>query len=297
MELKKIEVLEELNRDTGLRPVLSASADLRLLQTLHRPHGLEARVTTSGRRAFSGSGASVAVLTVCLAGMSLLAAGPTTTPSMVPATQPAVMPQNSSPQNSNNSSRRDRNSRRGRGNRDSSAAVVLAADPYAILDTRSIFIKGDQRTAGSGPRSTGENASGGIFPNRQASALIFNGVILVNDEALAMVEDSATGTVVKVHAGDQISGGKVTGITFGDLAYEANGQMKHVEIGQNLEGRAPSNDSYSSATTAAPTSMSAGGAPAGGGVTSPPGSSTSGMSPDDILAKLKARRAAESGGK
>jgi hypothetical protein len=105
-----------------------------------------------------------------------------------------------------------------------------------------------------------------------------------------------------VHAGDLISGGRVTGITFGDLAYEANGQTKHVEIGQNLEGQAPSSSSYTPPMAAGPTSMPAGGAPmvgapAGGPVTSPPGSSTAGMSQDDILAKLKARRAAEAAGK
>lgn len=178
--------------------------------------------------------------------------------------------------------------------------MVSASDPYAVLDTRSIFIKGDQTTASSAPRVIGDIGSGGFLPNRQASALIFNGVILVNDEALAMIEDSYTGNVVKVHAGDLISGGRVTGITFGDLAYEASGQTRHVEIGQTLEGQAPSSSSYSPPVAAGPTSMPAGGLPAtgtpAGPVTSSPGSSTAGLSQDDILAKLKARRAAEAAG-
>jgi hypothetical protein len=248
----------------------------------------------------------IAVWTVVgtVAGISVvMAAGPATAPALAsavspataPSTQPAMKAQASSSDNSNNS-RQGRNNRRTRGNRDSSATpVILASDPYAVLDTRSIFIKGDQTTASNAPRSIGDNASGAIFPGRQASALVFNGVILINDEALAMVEDSNSGVVVKVHAGDLISGGRVTGITFGDLAYEANGQIKHVEIGQNLEGRVPSSSGYSGAPVAAPTSMPAG-APAGGAVASPPGSSTSGMSLTDIEAKLKARRAAESSG-
>jgi hypothetical protein len=236
-------------------------------------------------------------------------AAPTTVPAVMavaapatrasaPATQPAAKPVTAS-SDSSSSSRRDRGNRHSRGSRESSATPVISnSDPYAVLDTRSIFIKGNQTIAGSGPRSSGESSSGSsIFPNRQASALIFNGVILVNGEALAMVEDSNSGTVVRVHAGDSISGGRVTGITFDDLAYEASGQTKHVEIGQNLEGQAASSSGYSNSPVAgAPTTMPAGG-PTPAGVTSPPGSSTSGMSQEDILAKLKARRAAESAGK
>ena len=239
---------------------------------------------------------------VAAGGLMLCGAGPATVPAAQPVASNAPAAQSADSSNNDRNNNNNRRNRRGRGNnRDSSAPVILAADPYAVLQTRSIFIKGDQRVAGTnGPRSTGDNAQVGYFRTTQASALIFNGVILVNDEPEALVEDTGSGTVVRVRAGDPISGGRVSAITFGDLSYEVAGRSKHVEIGQTLEGQAPSSSSYSSGSSAAPTSMPAGGAPTGGppagGAVSPPGSSTSNLSPDDILARLKARRAAESSG-
>jgi hypothetical protein len=168
-----------------------------------------------------------------------------------------------------------------------------------VLQTRSIFVKGNQ-TVAADSRSAFIPPSGPLG-GKPESSLVFNGVIVVNDEADALVEDLSTHEVVKVRTGDAIAGGKVSGISFDDLAYLAKGRTLHVTIGQNLEG-------VTADTSALPPSpaISTPTAPAAGGGAPQPVGTPAAVAPavpgetstDDILAKMKARRAAEqSGGK
>jgi hypothetical protein len=177
------------------------------------------------------------------AALILKGAGPTTAPQTTPANHPAAVAApatkpavSAAPlaSSNDNSSNRNRSGRRNRGGRSDSSGAIAGADPYSVLQSRSIFVKGNQ-TVASDSRPPAPQLNGPLSGRPEAS-LVFNGVIIVNDEADAMVEDLSTQIVTKVRTGDPIAGGRVSGISFDDLAYSANGRTLHVAIGQNLEG-------------------------------------------------------------
>jgi len=146
---------------------------------------------------------------------------------------------------------------------------------FAMLLTRSIFKKGPQQIVDPG-------APGSAPATRPAEVvapehnLVFNGVTEA-DAATALVEDTAGHKVNKLHVGDAIASGKVTGIDFDSLEYTVNGKARRIEIGQNLEG-----------TVAAPTSGPAVFGASGG--TSSGDSGTSGGASNSILEKMRQRR-------
>jgi hypothetical protein len=189
--------------------------------------------------------------------------------------------------------RRERSSRRGR-NRGESSGMLVSTDPYAVLRSRSIFVKGDQTITSDSSPGRSNTDSGGLS-GHPGSALVFNGVIMVGDQANAMIEDTGSNQVSLVKAGDPIAAGKVSAITFDDLTYEVNGQEKHVSLGQNMDGVVPA-----TVAAAAPTTMPGGGSPptdgsgASAGASGPP-SSGSGASPEEILARMRAKRNQELG--
>ena len=198
----------------------------------------------------------------------------------------------------NNRRNRDRTGRDRNGN--GNQYSILASDPYAVLRTRSIFVKGNQALQPEGPRNP-STASEGRFSKTPEELLVFNGVIMVGDEYNALIEDTQQNTSSMVRAGESISAalGKITAINFDSLTYVSNSGSKNVSIGQNLMGMVPSVSSYPTPSAgSAPTGGPPGpGAPAGGpggvtgGAAPPPGSS----SPEDILARLKAKRLQELG--
>jgi hypothetical protein len=133
--------------------------------------------------------------------------------------------------------------------------------------------------------------------------LVFNGVIVVDNQANAMVEDQAQLKTYLVQSGDAVSHGKVSAISFDSLTYEANGTSTPVLLGQNLLGQYPiALAAVPPPAPAAPTSQPAGapvapgtadsGTPAAG---PPAAAAPGGSSPDDILAKLRAKRNQELG--
>lgn len=232
------------------------------------------------------------------------AAAPTTAPVVRTAAPVVPVAEN------DYTSRRDRG-RRGRGNRGAEPALS-GADAYSVLQTRSIFKKGDQTVAAV------IGAPGGFiqgrFPGTPESALVFNGVINVNGEANALIENLGDSTVATVRAGDALSGGRVSSITFDDLAYQRGTRTLHVQIGQNLEGVTASSSypltSFSSPGTTPAGTGSTAAVPGATGVAPPPGgagtaapdtgtatpAAPSETSTDDIIARLKARRQQEQGG-
>ncbi len=190
--------------------------------------------------------------------------------------------------------RGQRNDRRAADNVPSPTRSVM--DQIAPLRTRSIFIKGNQTvTTNDGP-SSGRSARTGPLVDRPESSLVFNGVTIVDEEADALIEDLYTHKVNMVRPGDAIAGGKVSEITFSDLIYEAHGVSKHVAIGQNLDAV----DATFTDTAAVPTTnpvatgVSTPVSPAG---TSAPRSMQGNASAEDILARMKAKRQQELGGK
>lgn len=148
---------------------------------------------------------------------------------------------------------------------------------FAVLLSRSIFVKGRQTVAGYGS-SRGGSESVFVVTTQQASSpeknLVFNGVTLAGGRADALVEDMAAGKVSTVKVGDAIARGWVAAITLDSLDYESGGKMTHVLIGQDLEGMAGPPPSSQPTT-----------APSGGGAS-------------DVLERMRLRRQQElNGGK
>ena len=231
--------------------------------------------------------------------ISVLMAAPTTQPAPMPVkpTAPATtQPDNAQARDYRNSRESGRSSRRNRdrGNANNSVTAAPAGDPFAVLDTRSIFVKGDQTISANANHTTNFQPVGGLARKPEA-ALVFNGVTLIDGQANAFIEDLTADRVSTVKVGDAIAGGKVSAITFDTLTYQGNGRTLNVTLGQNLEGNLAISTAMDStagaAATTSPTTLPF--QPGYIGVGGSSGVITNGMSPEDILARMKAKRQAE----
>ena len=261
-------------------------------------------VGRSGSSEYLRTGLAVMLMGVVIVS-SLSAADPATQPAAA-APAPSLTAQgNDNQYNNNNNNRSSRRNRGGSGSGNSRdrGPVILASDPYAVLRTRSIFVKGNQAIASDANPARAGFAPSGPLVGQPEEKLVFNGVIMVSDEANAMIEDTGAGKTSLVRAGDSISVGKVSAITFDELTYEASGKSHEITIGQNLAGNTPSQSSYSAPTPSpAPAATPAGGPPgaapaAGAGApgAQPAAAPGGGSSPEEILARLKAKRNQELG--
>ena len=156
---------------------------------------------------------------------------------------------------------------------------------FSAVRYRSIFVKGEQSLR---PEGGGFTRPAYVpTPSRPQASLVFNGVIVVGDRADALIEDTNARKVFTVRVGELLAGGRVLAITFDGLDYMFGGKLTHVVIGQTLEGT-----TASQLPDVAPT--------AGGGPPPPDAAgtlgNTVGMSPEDILARMKKRRQMEMGG-
>ena len=110
---------------------------------------------------------------------------------------------------------------------------------------------------------------------REEAALVFNGVTFTNTTVDALVEDTVTGRVLTVHPGEAVARGKVGKITMDSLEYIHDGKTISIGLGENFTGSA--GDVSSSPATSQP--------------------SSSGVSPEDMLERLRQKRMQELGGK
>ena len=120
-----------------------------------------------------------------------------------------------------------------------STSPMLASQPmpneYALLKTRSIFLKGRAPLGGAGAGGPATQPA----PKRQEDLLVFNGATIneFDGQAIGFVEDtSSPGKVTRVKVGDVLAHGKVARITLTQLDYEAAGKTATIEIGQSLSG-------------------------------------------------------------
>lgn len=167
-------------------------------------------------------------------------------------------------------------------------------DPYGVLQTRSIFVKGNQNlipaTQAVRPVEPRQNVFSPVKPN----LLIFNGVTIVDGKPEAFVEDLGSNMVGTVKPGDAVAGGAVVSITFEELTYSAHGQTMHVGLGEDFNGNAAFALAPAAPTTQA-LQPTAPGQVVGAGASIPaPVATPSGISAEDILARMKAKRAQES---
>jgi hypothetical protein len=258
-------------------------------------------ISLSLSRAMLNAKRSGLVLGIVVIG-ALGAADPSTQPAGVGpgVSAPAVSASAAAASANDYQNSRDRNNRRNRDrtgrDRTGSGMTVSSMDPYAAIRTRSIFVKGDQKIASENNSARQNIAPSGSLDAPEAS-LIFNGVIMVGDEANALIENTRLNSSVLVTVGTPISVGRVSAITFEDLSYDSNGKTHHIAIGQDLAGETPSSSGYA-ATPLAPPATPTGPPGVTGGPTTPAApaaSGGSGSSPEEILARLKAKRNQELG--
>jgi hypothetical protein len=222
----------------------------------------------------------------------LRAAGP-----VAPSTRPSAFPEQPTRTN-----QYDRHSRRNRDRGNSSVAAPTGVGSQSIneailpLRSRSIFIKGNQAVINndSAP-SSGRSFATGRLVGRPESALVFNGVTIVNGEADALIEDTSSNRVTTVRPGDPIAGGKVSAITFDDLTYEVGHVGKRVAIGENLDGVEATFGSGSASSITPPSAPSTPASGVSASTAPPAGAAPSGVAPagassEDILARMKAAR-------
>jgi hypothetical protein len=170
--------------------------------------------------------------------------------------------------------------------------VIVSTTPlpmsaaFSAVRYRSIFVKGEQSLRPDGGGYT--RPAYVPTPSRPQASLVFNGVIVVGDRADAMIEDTNAHRVFTVRVGELLAGGRVLAITFDNLDYQDGGKLTRVAIGQTLEGTAAT-----SLPDAAPTATGGPPPPDAAGTLG----NTVGMSPEDILARMKRRRQMEMGGK
>jgi hypothetical protein len=160
---------------------------------------------------------------------------------------------------------------------------------FAVLTSRSIFVHGFARPERSGPEQSGGPPA---LTREQIveQSFVFNGATRVDNEAVALLEDTNAQKVLKVKVGQPIAAGKITNITLDKLEYTAarSGKAVSVAIGHNLEG----GEALAGALRPTPFSSAVG---ATTGPTSGPAGTPSGAMGQ--REKLRLRRLQELGGK
>jgi hypothetical protein len=148
--------------------------------------------------------------------------------------------------------------------------MPLVPRQYMVLLTRSMFVRGHVAEAGHvGNIVVQQRTPPSLL--RAETDLVFNGVTQTSTAIDALVEDTNSGRVLTVRTGDSVARGKVGKITMDALEYIHDGRTTSIQIGQNFTGTA--GDVSSSPATSEP--------------------ANSGVSPQDILEKLRQKRLEE----
>ena len=161
---------------------------------------------------------------------------------------------------------------------------------YAILNTRSIFMKGRVPT----PPSTGTGVGATSLPPttmpaaRAEHKIVFVGVTETDGTASAMFEDTGAGKILSTKLNESIASGKVTSISLDEITYTADGKSTKVLVGQALDGT--DGPSVSARVTI---TDNGNGPPTSGPVVAPAGGDASiDAAANDVLERMRARRRA-----
>ncbi len=160
-------------------------------------------------------------------------------------------------------------------------------DGYAVLNTRSIFMKGRVAPPVVPNVTTTQPV---VTPTiRPEHKIVFVGVTESDGSAAAMFEDTAAGKIITTKLNETIASGKVTEITLDSVTYSADGKPLKVLVGQALDGTEPP------PVTARATITDSSTGPPTTGPTAAPGGGESGPTDPaiaDILERMRARRRA-----
>lgn len=142
------------------------------------------------------------------------------------------------------SSRRDRSRRDSREVRETpepgsepataSSQAAGGLDRYRLVVTRNIFL----RDRGSGSFRRAESSSMPSVPRRGEDELVLRGVGVQEDGRVAFLEDTRSGQVLRVAAGQSIGPGTVLSVSLDGLQLQAGEAVRTIAIGESLSGRA-----------------------------------------------------------
>ena len=171
---------------------------------------------------------------------------------------------------------------------------------YYVLLGRDIFTKEPPRQVFGGdpfggtpppppPPTTGPTtAPAPSYEGDPDGSLALLGIAASNGTSVAFIEDTSSGRTLMCKPGDVAGRGKISRIGFDHIDFDRNGMVMRIEVGQYLNGQAAS-------ATPLP-AASSGSAAAPSGPLSSPGVASSGAS-NDIVERMRRRRAAENGGR
>jgi hypothetical protein len=100
---------------------------------------------------------------------------------------------------------------------------TLLPKEFAFLQTRSPF--------GAGKARPGAKGHGG-----PEAAFVFKGTVQAGIVFTAFIEDQSDKNVVQAAVGDPVARGRIKSIDLDAIEYEAAGNSRRIEVGQNLNG-------------------------------------------------------------
>ena len=123
-------------------------------------------------------------------------------------------------------------------------------DDFKVLLERSIFARTGTAAAAARPAST-STAPAAPPPLSPEQSVVFVGVLAQDNEYIAFAENQNTRQLMVLRTGDDVARGKIVAITLDTMAYGTGGNIKIVQLGQNLAGELVSSvlDSGGSPTT------------------------------------------------
>jgi hypothetical protein len=123
---------------------------------------------------------------------------------------------------------------------------------YNVLSERNIFLK-DRSQPATRPAPVTQPS-----PRDPERSVWLTGVVLEGDGYRAYIENQMIGTVMRLAVGDAIARGKITAIEIDAVAYEVNGHVAWIEIGNDFANQPIASAGESISITDAPTTMPAG---------------------------------------
>jgi hypothetical protein len=159
-------------------------------------------------------------------------------------------------------------------------------DNYRVLVEQNIF----SRQRGRALRRDDDKPKERPAPALE-SYFVLKGIVRQNEEYVAFLEDTRIGETVRARAGDSIARGRVKNLTLDNIEFEMDANSITVEIGDSLQGKAPTRSvTYNDLVEWSQSSSGSSGNEASGQET--------GQSSDDeeILRRLMERRRRETGG-
>lgn len=159
-------------------------------------------------------------------------------------------------------------------------------ESYDVVVRRNVFSASPTGAATNArPGTTQPTASTQPAPRTGPAAWVLTGIVTHGDTSVAFIENTATGTTVRVRAGETVASLRMVRIESQRVELDADGSLRMVAIGSSLDGSEPP----ATSTSPVSPSPSANGSDGASSVDRP-APSASEMS---TIEKLKARRAKE----